>query len=200
MERHPPPDGGAPVNTVFEKMEFCAAHVSRQDEADFARTLGLLADADWRVRYAAAIALGDRRDPRAVDALVQALLLENEAPLFAQPKLEGSLDAGSNLPFAVLFPEGTTEPVKEAWRRRGRVIQAVCLALGSIGTASAEALKLLHEYATDQSRDYVVRAAACKALGQIAAPESLPVLEQAARDEETCTKWEAQKSLKSIKG
>jgi len=188
------------MKTVFEKMEFCAANASRQEEAAFTQTLALLADENWRVRYAAAVALGDRRDPRAVDALVQALRHENEAPLFEQPKLPGSCPAGCNIPFEVIFPEGTTEPTKEAWRRRGRVIQAAFLALGSIGTAAPGVLELLHRYATDQSRDYGVRAAACKALGQIAAPESLAVLEKAAGDEETCTKWEAKKGLKAIRG
>ena len=186
------------MNTVFEKMEFCAANATRHDEAPLAQTLALLADENWRVRYAAAIALGDRRDPRAVDALVETLLKENEAPLFTQPKLEGSAHAGSNDRFEVVFPAGTTEETKEAWRRRGRVIQAACLALGSIGTATPAVLELLHEYATDQSRDYVVRAAASKALGQLACPKSLPVLEKAARDEEWCTAREAQKALKKL--
>ena len=188
------------MNTVFEKMEFCAAGVTMQDESVFTQTLALLEDENWRVRYAAAVALGDRRDPRAVGALIQTLRRENEAPLFTQPKLEGSLAAGSNLPFAIAFPEGTTEAVKEAWRRRGRVIQAACLALGNIGEATPEVLELLHDHATGQSRDYVVRAAACKALTQIAAPESLTVLEKAAADEETCTKWEAKKGIKAIRG
>jgi len=187
------------MNTVFEKMEFCAANITQPDEAAFTQTLALLADENWRVRYSAAIALGDRRDPRAVDALVQALRRENEAPLFTQPKLEGGAHAGSNHPFEVIFPTGTTEETKEAWRCRGRVLQAACLALGNIGTTTPAALELLHDYALDQSRDYAVRAAACKALGQIANPESLPVLEKATQDEEWCTAREAQKAVQKIR-
>jgi len=187
------------MNTVFEKMEFCAANATQSDETAFIQTLALLSDANWRVRYAAAIALGDRRDPKAVDALVQALHRENEAPLFTQPKLEGGAHAGSNDPFNVIFPAGTTEETKEAWRRRGRVLQAACLALGNIGTADPAALELLYEFALNQNRDYVVRAAACKALGQIADAESLPVLEKASKDEEWCTACEARKSVQKIR-
>ena len=187
------------MNAFFEQMEFCAANATASDETSFSKILALLDHEDWRVRYAAAVALGDRRDPRAVNALLQTLDGENEAPLFTQPKLEGGAPAGSNNPFGVVFPEGTTEATKEAWRRRGRVIQAACLALGNLGTATPPVLERLHRYATDQSCDYMVRAAACKALGQLARPESLPVLEKATGDEEWCTACEARKAVKMIR-
>ena len=60
-------------------------------------------------------------------------------------------------------------------------------------------LDLLHDFATDQKRDYIVRAAACKALGQLARPESLPVVEQATQDEEWCTACEARKAGLAIR-
>ena len=186
------------MNTAFEKMEFCASNATRQDGERLAKTITLLGDENWRVRYAAAIALGDRRDAKAVDALVELLHRENTAPLFAQPNLEGSAPAGSSVRFAMIFPEGTTEATKEAWRRRGRVLQAACLALGNLGEVSPAALELLHRYATDQGCDYAVRAAACKALGQLARPESLPTLKIATSDEEWCTKTEASKALQTL--
>ena len=187
------------MNTAFDKMEFCAAHAAGQDESALMQTVALLGDDNWRVRYAAAVALGDRRDPRAVEPLLEALRREEEAPLFTQPKLEGSISAGSNINFTIPFPEGTTEETKEAWRRRGRLMQAACLALGAIGNATPAVLAPLHRYATDQACDYMVRAAACKALGQLARPESLPVLEQASGDEEWCTAREATKGIQKIK-
>ncbi len=185
--------------TVFEKMEFCAANALNQEDAAFSRILALLGDDNWRVRHAAAVSLGDRRDPRAVDALVETLNRENDAPLFNQPKLEGGAHAGSAAVFDVIFPPGTTEETKEVWRRRGRLIQSACLALGNIGTATPDVLALLNDYALDQGRDYAVRAAACKALGQLARPESLAVLEKAAKDEEWCTSREAQKAIGKIR-
>ncbi|HCE46954.1 MAG TPA: hypothetical protein DET40_25690 [Lentisphaeria bacterium] len=186
------------MNSVFDKMEFCVEHSSSQDERSLDKIISCLCDQNWRVRYAAAIALGDRRDPKSVDALLKALKKENQEPLFSQPALEGGAHAGSNIPFTVIFPEGTTEHTKEAWRRRGRLIQAVCLALGGIGATSPAVLEMLHRYATDQKCDYGVRAAACKALGQLASPESLPILQKAVGDEEWCTSCEAKKALKKI--
>lgn len=184
--------------SVFDKMEFCVANSGSKDQKSFDKTVACLGDGNWRVRYAAAIALGDRRDPKAVDALLKTLQKEDKEPLFSQPALEGGAHAGSNVPFSVIFPEGTTEDTKEAWRRRGRLLQALCLALGNIGTASPAVLEILHRYATEQKCDYGVRAAACKALGQIASRESLPVLEKASADEEWCTKCEAKKAVKCI--
>ena len=187
------------MNSVFDKMEFCVAHSNSKDDKSLEKIITCLGDQNWRVRYAAAIALGDRKNPDAVDALLKALNKEKDEPLFSQPTLKGGAHAGSNTPFSVIFPEGTTEETKEAWRRRGRLIQAILLALGNIGTVSPEVLEMLHFYAADQKCDYSVRAAACKAIGQLASPESLPVLEKAVTDEEWCTKCEAKKALKKIR-
>jgi HEAT repeat protein len=186
------------MKSTFDKMESCISSSGCKDEKSFDRLLESLSDGNWRVRYAAAIALGDRRDPKAIDPLLKTLQKEITEPIFSQPPLEGGAHAGSNSPFSVQFPEGTTEETKEAWRRRGRLMQAICLALGSIGGSAPGMLEILHRYATDQSCDYGVRAAACKALGQIASKESVPFLEKAAADEEWCTKTEARKALDSI--
>ena len=188
------------MSTIFEKMELCAVNAKSKDQETLAETIVMLGDENWRVRYAAAIALGDRRDPAAVDALLQALNRENQEPLFTQPKLEGGGPAGAPDCAAIIFPLGTTDQTKEAWRRRGRVIQAICLALGNIAAASPAVLELLHRYATDQACDYAVRAAACKALGQLARPESLATLEKAIGDEEWCTSCEAKKAVRAISG
>ncbi len=184
--------------STFDKMEYCAANATKKDNASFKKIIPYLSDDNWRVRYAAAIALGDRKDPKAGAPLLQVLDKEDKAPLFSQPALEGGAHAGSNVPFSVIFPKGTTEETKEAWRRRGRVIQAVCLSLGNIGESSPEILERLHRYALDQKCDYAVRAASCKALGQLARKESLPVLEKASGDEEWCTKCEAKKAIEAV--
>ncbi len=183
------------MNTVFEKMEYCAAHAASNDSVTLANIIAFLRDDNWRVRYAAAIALGDRRDPQAMPALVELFESESKEPLFSQPELHGGIHAGSTESLTLEFPEGTTDELKEIWRRRGRVLQAACLAIGNIGQADAAALGYLHRFALEQSYDYGIRAAACKALAQLAIPESLPILELAAKDEEWCTKTEAKKGL-----
>jgi HEAT repeat protein len=180
-------------------MDACAAVAENRDAAGLHVLLNALADSDWRVRYAAIVALGDLGDPRAAEPLCTLLRAEAREPLFSQPPLEGGGNAGATLVYPVAFPADTTEATKEAWRRRGRLLQAGCLALANLGTPSTPLLELLHDLATDQKRDYMVRAAACKALGQLACPESLPVLEQATRDEEWCTACEARKAVAAIR-
>jgi HEAT repeat protein len=180
-------------------MDACAAIAEHRDAAGPPVLLDALADPDWRVRYAAIVALGDLGDPRTAEPLLALLRAEAREPLFIQPPLEGGGNAGATLVSPVAFPADTTEATKEAWRRRGRLLQAGCLALANLGTPSAPLLELLHDLATDQKRDYMVRAAACKALGQLACPESLPVLEQATQDEEWCTACEARKAVAAIR-
>jgi len=186
------------METTLLRMDACAAIAEHRDAAGLPVLLDALADPDWRVRYAAIVALGDLGDPRAAEPLLALLRAEAREPLFTQPPLEGGGDAGATLVHPVAFPADTTEATKEAWRRRGRLLQAGCLALANLGTPSAPLLELLHDLATDQKRDYMVRAAACKALGQLACPASLPVLEEATRDEEWCTATEARKAVAAI--
>lgn len=180
------------METSYEKMEKCL----KTDQSE--PLIESLHDADWRVRYAAAIALGDRREPAAVSALLEVLAEEDAAPLYAQPEVSGSALAGDPGSFAIQFPDGTTESDVEAYRRRGRLKQAVCLALGSIGVAESAAVSTLSRYATDAGEDYTVRAAACKALGQLASQKAVPSLQKASGDEEWCTRTEALKALKLL--
>lgn len=186
------------METTLLRMDACAAVAERGDAAKLSELVGALGDPDWRVRYAAIVALGDLGDPRATEPLLALLRAEAREPLFTQPPLEGGGNAGATLVYPVAFPADTTEATKEAWRRRGRLLQAGCLALANLDAPSAPSLELLHDFATDQQRDYMVRAAACKALGQLACPASLPVLEQATRDEEWCTATEARKAVAAI--
>jgi predicted dehydrogenase len=186
------------METTLHRMDACAAIAERRDASKFSELVGALGDPDWRVRYAAIVALGDLGDPQAVDPLCALLRAEASEPIFTQPPLKGGGYAGATHVSPIAFPAGTTEEVKEAWRRRGRLLQAGCLALGNLGSPTAPLLDLLHDFATDQKRDYVVRAAACKALGQLACPGSLPAVEQATQDEEWCTACEARKAVAAI--
>lgn len=56
----------------------------------FRQLLGFLSDADWRIRGAAATALGQRQDPRALDALHEALLDDRDP--FVQQAAVSALD------------------------------------------------------------------------------------------------------------
>lgn len=183
------------MTTNYELMDQCADIALRGDTASVPTLLAALAHADWRVRYAAAIALGDLRAAVAVKPLLAALAIEDAAPLYSQPQLPAGGSAGSPGGVSPQFPAGTTPDQIEAWRRRGRLKQAICLALGAIGEGDPGVLAALHRYAVDAGEDYLVRASACKALGQIGSPSSREVLLAAAKDEEWCTAKEATKGL-----
>lgn len=184
--------------TTYQRIELCAQLATEHTEDVNATLTSLLSDEDWRVRYAAAVAIGDRCDTAFIPALLHALALEDKAPLYNQPEVEAGGHAGSTEVTAPEFPVGTTSEMREAWARRGRLKQAICLALGQIGKSSAEILDYLHRYATDSGEDYTVRAAACKALGQIRSQDSVPFLQRATGDEEWCTATEAAKALATI--
>ena len=184
------------MSDTFARMEECLAAAARPSSKTMDLLLRALADPAWEVRFAAAVALGDRPDPAAIDGLLGALREEDAAPLFTQ-KGEIIAHAGSTRPTAVDVPDDPA--IRDAWRRRGRIKQAACLALGNT-KPDPRVLEVLHRYAVDISQDYMVRAAACKALGQIASPASKAVLERAVDDEEWCTKTEAMRALGIVSG
>ena len=181
--------------THFELMDRCAEIGLAGDRAALPELFKLMMHDDWRVRYAASVAAGDLRAPEAIAPLMWVLWREDAAPLYSQPPLPAGGSAGSSGVTTPAFPEGTTPETIEAWRRRGRVKQAACLALGYIGEAAPQALAALQRYAVAPEEDYVVRAAACQALGKINHPSSREVLLRAAKDEEWCTNHEAAKAL-----
>jgi HEAT repeat protein len=184
--------------STYQKMERCSQFAQSDDCNIDGLLIELLSEGDWRVRYAAAVACGDRRAEVFVAPLLRVLAAEDAAPLYSQPEVEAGGHAGATEVLLPQFPGGTTPEEIEAWKRRGRLKQAACLALGQIGKVDARVLDVLHRYATDAREDYTVRAAACKALGEIGSTRSAPFLERATRDEEWCTATEAAKSLAKI--
>ena len=188
------------MSIIYDITEQCVQAGTREDADSYVFLLDGLRSSDWRARYAAAVALYDRPATAAIGPLLEVLDGEDAAPLFSQPQEFGSIPAGANTPYQTAFPEGATEDEIEAWRRRGRVKQAVIWTLGRIGAADSRVLARLHRYAVDQAEDYPVRAAANKALGLLADPSSLPVVRQAMGDQETCTVMEATRAAQSIEG
>ena len=178
------------MNAAYDGMERCM-----DPATSVAALIKALRDEDWQTRFAAAVALGDRRERSAVESLLEALQCEDRAPLYSQRTELDGIPAGSPEGHAPTFPPGTTDATRSAWARRGRIKQAICFALGEIGVVNARVLEFLQRYATDQGEDYMVRAAANKALGRLPHPSNRPALERAAADPEWCTQTEARKAL-----
>ena len=182
----------------FAKMDACARAAEQRDAAALPLLLGHLCDADWRVRYAAAIALGDLGDAGAIDGLLALLRAEDAQPLYSQRADYCNIPAGSPNGIELHLPEGTSDELADAWRRRGRLKQAACVSLGAIGVAAPRVREPLERYVADEAEDYMVRAAAARALGVLGSKESIPALERATHYHEFCTRTEAVKALERI--
>lgn len=184
----------------YPLMEDCLLQVISPNSDTVGTLVARLGHADWRVRVAAAVALEELAAPAAEPALLAALRAEDAAPVYSQPDGFGGAPAGADKIFTINFPPGTTEEQKECWCRRGRVKQAVIWALAALPSVSPAASALLQGYATNQGEDYMVRAAACRALGRVGGAAAAAVLEVASNDGEWCTANEARKSLALIRG
>lgn len=183
------------MNRHFEPMERCAQLARQQDDDSLHELFQLLSNPDWMVRFAAAVALGDRADPRAIEPLLALLRTEDAAPLYTQDQDIGGAPAGASTASEAVFPEATSPATRAAWERRGRLKQAACFALAEIGVADPQALEILHRYATDAREDYTARAAAARTLGRWHHPSSRSALAAATNDSEWCTQTEAAKAL-----
>lgn len=100
---------------------------------------------DWRVRYAAAVAMGETGDPRWLPVLHDLLVAEAGRDLYGQPRVlgfPGSYDdtrmAEQLIEVEPLWDREYPAEVLEDWKCRGRVRQAAVLAVHAIGSARPE--------------------------------------------------------------
>jgi HEAT repeat protein len=162
---------------------------------------------DWRVRYAAAVAMGESGDTRWLPRLHALMQVEAGRPLYSQPavlEFVGSHDdtrmAEQIIATEAVFDRAYPESVKEAWRCRGRVRQACLLAVHAIGAATPELLDLIHDLLADPDEDHSVKAAGAKALARVGDRRSIPALQQALEFDEWCLQVEARKTLAALGG
>ena len=176
--------------------------IAAAEAADAAALQAALTDGDWRIVQAALHAV--RWHPVAAVAgdILDVLVRQDALPLRSQDR-EVFHQAGA--PFSS-YPhplEEAAPATRELWKCRWRVKQAACLALGAIGPAlpgevRGRAIAALSGYAVSAADDYHVRAAACDALGRIGDPAARAALDQAAGDEEWCTRTHAARALRLI--
>ncbi|WP_308635440.1 HEAT repeat domain-containing protein [Paenibacillus silvisoli] len=185
------------MRSCYEQMEACFACGSDELKQ-------LAVGPEWRVRYAAAVAIGERQDADYGDTLEAMLAIEDARPLFTQPVTEfvgvnGDTSLAEQVkPFQVVFPVPADEATQEAWKTRGRVKQAILFAVYAIGTANERLIDRLHGYIRDAGQDATVKAAAVRALGKVGGPNSLPFCKEAAAYDEWCTRVEAGKAIGAL--
>lgn len=159
---------------------------------------------DWRMRYAAALAMAQHPDPKWLPLLARMLDIEAQRPLYTQPPARFSHGTGDTRmaeqigPIDVFFDADYDDATLEAWRCRGRVRQAALFAIAAIGSADDALLDVLHGYIFDANEDFTVKAATARALGMIANPRSIPALREAQIFDEWCTNREASKALQRM--
>ena len=162
-------------------------------------------DINWRVRYAAAVAMGESHDKKWLTSLEEMFVNESKLPLYTQPPVHfpGKPEDATRLsehigPITVVFDQYYDEETKEAWRCRGRVKQAILYAVYEIGHVHDEFLDKIHNCLEEIKDDYCVVAAAARALGRIGNDKSLRCLENALSIDEWCTVTEAKKAKQSL--
>lgn len=164
-------------------------------------------DARWRVRYAAAIGMGESGDPTWLPVLRAMMAIEDGRDLYGQPQVRefiGSYDdtraAEQLVATEAIWESPPTPDQYDSWQCRGRVRQACILAVDAIGRADPEWRQILHDVLSDADEDSLVKAAAAKALANVGTTDSIPHLRRALELDEWCLTVEARKALSALDG
>lgn len=162
-------------------------------------------DPRWRVRYAAAIGMGETGDPAWLGTLLSMMAIEDGRDLYGQPQVlefVGSFDdtraAEQLVTTEAIWATPPTPEQHDAWQCRGRVRQACILAVHAIGAADDAWRRTLHALLHDPDEDFVVKTAAAKALQRVGTRESIPHLEFAVSLDEWCLNIEARKAIDEL--
>lgn len=160
----------------------------------------------WRVRYAAAIGMGETGDAAWLDTLRAMMAIEDDRDLYGQPSVlefVGSFDdtraAEQLVTTRAVWATPPTPEQHDDWQCRGRVRQACILAVHAIGRADGAWRDLLHAVLRDPDEDFVVKSAAAKALARVGTIESLPHLEFALALDEWCLTVESRKAIDHLR-
>lgn len=167
-------------------MGFC------MEDKTFKALLSVLNDPDWKIQMASVIGLGERRDKRAVQSLLD--LMENEKPelIYGQKEVI-NWPGGSG---SILTQKEMPSEINPAFARRWRLKMEICIALGKIRDNSA--VPYLCKILDEEVDDYNVKANAAKALGLIGDRKAVPSLKNATEYYEYNTSQNAKLALERL--
>ncbi len=158
---------------------------------------------DWRVRYAAAVAIGERADASLLPVLEEIVRREKGRPLYSQPscRFENAPDdtgmAEMVGPIRACFDREYDEETLQAWQCRGRVLQAAYFAYAKIGRESKflneEMYRILQEDVDDAAM-----AAGYVAFAACGGKEVYARLCEIGESKHYCANFERGKTLKKL--
>lgn len=160
---------------------------------------------NWRVRYAAAVAIGEKKNPEYIDILLELLKNEDKLDLYSQPKVKEFIGGYDDTRMAEMlvsikevFSEEYSDDIKEIWKCRGRVRHAAIFALYEIGVPNEEIERYLCESIVRPNEDFAVCAATARTLGKIGSEKAIPYIERAMQKDEWCLRCEGKKAILNI--
>ncbi len=184
------------MNT-YELMELCFTNESALKD--------MIGHEDWRVRYSAAVAVGELCRPEYAELIEKLLEREEQRDIYSQPPVTfiGSKDdtrmSEQIGPIEVVFPIECSEEQQENWKCRGRVKFAAIKSIVKLKTATERTKELLCSYIGSPGEDYNVRAASAHALGIVGDARHIVFLEKSKDEDEWCTQTEVRKAISLIK-
>ncbi len=203
--RHQPPKiraatgwlrlGPSPKAIETDARRRAAALLQRQADPQAAEALHLAArdNTDESVRQAAAVALGERGDRRAVDPLIETLYSLDFETRARAAELLGQLGSRQSVDalIRVMLTDGQPSPRWQAMRALGRLgdpraVQSITAVLQTLLALPAEDWALpAREFHVEEELAQPIWTTchyALEALGNLGSPQALPVLERLARD------------------
>ncbi len=159
---------------------------------------------DWRVRYAAAVAVGERGDANGLYLLEEIVKGERARPLYSQPsvRFENAPDDTAMAemigPIRAVFDREYDDFTLQAWQCRGRVLQAAYFAYAKLGKESAfldeEMFRLLGE-----DEDDAVVSAGYVAFAACGGKKTYDKLMQIGESKHYCAALERKKALQILR-
>lgn len=160
---------------------------------------------NWRVRYGAAIAMGEKQDPSYVPVLLEMLKNEDKLDLYSQPQVKEFIGGYDDTRMAEMlvkvqevFDKEYPDHIKEAWKCRGRVRHAAIFALYDIGVVNEAVNRYLCECLERPNEDFAVCAAAARTLGKLGNAGCIPSIERGMEKDEWCLRCEGRKAIAKL--